>query len=1208
MGIVITPTSASPASTKLTQAPTRLSAGDLGSDGFALLSELRHLVMNENACALPGVTLRYDTFLPVMRGAVEAGWVAPWAADFVAEGLRYGFKLGVDVAKLQGHRWFKNYGTAVQARAAVTKATMARVDLGKTLKLGCWSSGMADQLKAFYPHTCIFPMGAVAKPLEPTAMRPTDDHTRTGLNAATDLSFLAHTLDTYNEIANFLRPGYFMRVSDVEAAFPLLPLHPDLWPFFLFRFYASDADTQLSLFVHLCADFGGAGTPGAFKIFFVDVVVNMARALKVLTLNMPVYVDDCSLIGPDRAQVDREMEAFHAWAWRVCGVAFKAIKDRLAARHQLVLGLWWDSITFTRTLEERKLNAYVEMLADFASRRKLSLKELQVVAGRMQRAVLTLPPGAACLLVGLFGLMAGLALPWHTRRLTKSVRGDLRWLHKLLGLNLGKGFYTYEHFPRAPEVRSDASKSGTYSGGGWVSACGRYSFFQYGTRAARQPIDYLEGDTVVACAQEMGAQWRRRVVPFGIDNTAFQLSLAKNRSKVPRLNNLIREVFVEQVRSEFILDTFWLSSADNELADHLSRDREDAFLHAAFRSQFWEADTPVRRMPGAGAVRRLPETRGSISGLNLVSANLAGSEMANLGEGQNLANLGEEQKLSNLEEQKLANLGEVQKMTNLEAEKKVTVLAVQQKRANLDSPPDDDVVVSKNAANLGQEKNMAMGRFEPATSQSQDGALTTEPTHGQYSSKSSWPFISIRTVLLLGFLSVGTCAPQSASVPYARCSIFEGLPYHLEGRVEQILDNRLSTSSWRTVSAGLKKWRLVAAREGWPTILHSDDSQRGGRLATWVLDMVEDTELVYSSIEGYLWGVRTWMKLQRQADPVLGVMGWDDFMSAVKVLTWVPAEPRRATPYKVLLAIVETIDKSNFKAVQLAFFLLILFFTFSRSECPCPKTYTGSDSFDPDVHWTVADFDIVIMGGRRVLKIRFKRIKQDQRVERPEARGEGDWAYVSEVPESPLCPVTWWILLNSLHGRRRGAAEPFFVNPDDWDKPYLYGKALDDFHAAQIAVGVLREAWSGLHGLRCLGYNRCKSGHSEDMAQAHGGWKSNAHTRYARFSMDEVLRVSAAMTRGVGQEPALGGDTERAAQAPAARVTRHSAVLQGTSGSWEEPDLLLLPEGWTARQVDGPRVATTFQGPRGEVVTTRAAAWSNFESDRVVDNTPGERA
>ncbi len=34
--------------------------------------------------------------------------------------------------------------------------------------------------------------------------------------------------------------------------------------------------------------------------------------------------------------------------------------------------------------------------------------QVEVVAGRMQRAIMTLAPGAACLLVGMFTLMAGL--------------------------------------------------------------------------------------------------------------------------------------------------------------------------------------------------------------------------------------------------------------------------------------------------------------------------------------------------------------------------------------------------------------------------------------------------------------------------------------------------------------------------------------------------------------------------------------------------------------------------------------------------------------------------------------------------------------------------------------------------------------------------------------------------------------------------------
>ena len=50
-------------------------------------------------------------------------------------------------------------------------------------------------------------------------------------------------------------------------------------------------------YVHLFGDFGNRGLPGTFKIFLVDVVVQMARSELVLTLPLAIYVDDSGLIG-----------------------------------------------------------------------------------------------------------------------------------------------------------------------------------------------------------------------------------------------------------------------------------------------------------------------------------------------------------------------------------------------------------------------------------------------------------------------------------------------------------------------------------------------------------------------------------------------------------------------------------------------------------------------------------------------------------------------------------------------------------------------------------------------------------------------------------------------------------------------------------------------------------------------------------------------
>ena len=113
-----------------------------------------------------------------------------------------------------------------------------------------------------------------------------------------------------------------------------------------------------------------------------------------------------------------------------------------------------------------------------------------------------------------------------------------------------------------------------------------------------------------------------------------------------------------------------------------------------------------------------------------------------------------------------------------------------------------------------------------------------------------------------------------------------------------VMDNRLSSSSWRTVSAGVAIWTTVCALYGWERVLRTDDPRRGGKLAAFVLHMTTKTKLVFGSIEQYVWGVRVWMQSHMVVDPLMGVLFWTS--SAIKVLTWVPGEPRRAVPHETI--------------------------------------------------------------------------------------------------------------------------------------------------------------------------------------------------------------------------------------------------------------------------------------------------------------------
>ena len=97
--------------------------------------------------------------------------------------------------------------------------------------------------------------------------------------------------------------------------------------------------------------------------------------------------------------------------------------------------------------------------SEFAVRDKLTLREMQSCAGRMQRAIMTLPPGAGWILVPLFAMMCGLKLPWHRRRTTRQVRDNFLYCGQLLKAAMGRGYYSYANFRSAPPVWTDASKS-----------------------------------------------------------------------------------------------------------------------------------------------------------------------------------------------------------------------------------------------------------------------------------------------------------------------------------------------------------------------------------------------------------------------------------------------------------------------------------------------------------------------------------------------------------------------------------------------------------------------------------------------------------------------------------------------------------------------------------------------------------------------------
>ena len=66
------------------------------------------------------------------------------------------------------------------------------------------------------------------------------------------------------------------------------------------------------------------------------------------------------LIGPECDKVDAEAVVFHEWSEEVCGVCWKILKGRPAARLQYMIGCWWNSTNLTRSLDDAHRLKYIE--------------------------------------------------------------------------------------------------------------------------------------------------------------------------------------------------------------------------------------------------------------------------------------------------------------------------------------------------------------------------------------------------------------------------------------------------------------------------------------------------------------------------------------------------------------------------------------------------------------------------------------------------------------------------------------------------------------------------------------------------------------------------------------------------------------------------------------------------------------------------------
>ena len=415
----------------------------------------------------------------------------------------------------------------------------------------------------------------------------------------------------------------------------------------------------------------------------------------------------------------------------------------------------------------------------------------------------------------------------------------------------------------------------------------------------------------------------------------------------------------------------------------------------------------------------------------------------------------------------------------------------------------------------------------------------------------------------------------------------------LAAEVQHLFDLRYSASSKSSIAAALVHWNVIRPRYLWSDIIRTGDTTRGAKLCVFVLHLIEHPSMYSSStISNYVWALCAHMQLHLQADPRVNVIGWSFFMTSVTVLCYVPGEPRKRVPTSLIRAALHAVDRTDFVQVQTALLVLFLYFTFQRSELPCPKTYDG---LDPLKHLFVKHMEPHDGGTRWAVGT----TKADPRAERLSSdAGPGrEWIVVGEVDDELFDMRVWLSLFYTmLPTGPRLPDSPFFVSRDK-KRPLIYSQALPDFRTFLRNGGCDDPQSFGLHGIRSEAFVTCSGAVSEEAAVIQGGWSTiTTASRYDRLTLPVAKSIASKMVSFhlVSQDPDSEADPEATSPEAlrsagdsgivAARRAAHAAGGGRPSGTARAHQPTSLPSGWTRvwHPTSGRRAGyATFEGPHG---------------------------
>ena len=380
-----------------------------------------------------------------------------------------------------------------------------------------------------------------------------------------------------DSIMAMLRPGDWIAKTDVSAYYRHFPIHPAQWPLLACHVDGQDLwDTRLPFGLRTAPEVADRVTAALSRRATATGGVERMAAI----------VDDFTFFSQCPAKCAQDWKWFMADCQRL-GLSMNQPKSAPPAQRQKVVGIVFDSVAMSASLDADKIAALKGKLLAFVGQRKCRVSELLSLLGHLYYASRVVFAGRAFVFHLAALLRAAHGKPVHHRlHLTAAARADVQWwLGHVDRCNGGQAI-----LPHAPVLwrvfQTDASLTGAAGQpciGVWLHG-GYVSLSAADLRSLFADVPCLGADinvwemyaVVVACrlfAEYMAGQhWRVRT-----DNAACEAWLMRGVRSSPLVAAWLSELMGTCLEHGFRLSAKHIPGAENQVADALSRRNWVAF-------------------------------------------------------------------------------------------------------------------------------------------------------------------------------------------------------------------------------------------------------------------------------------------------------------------------------------------------------------------------------------------------------------------------------------------------------------------------------------------------------------------------------------------------------------------------------------------------------------------------------------------------------